>query len=619
MFPTNKVSQQSHISHKRTTGNKRPASYYYHPMVIGYIGENNLLMILPFILLTLTWIFQPTLQYILYQPTKPKAVSMGMLMFDYLKQDRMKNAAPYKATKDLIDLTGTAKDGNGTPLDGQVATLYNGTSEVASAVIENGTYLMEDILLTGTTLNTDNEFWVNQNFPNPFGGSTRINYSLDKNERVRIDILDVQGKYIKTIEDAMKGPGEHSAIIDGNGLSDGIYFGAINAGDKTIVKKMVHLSGGPEPTGDGLNPKPNFKSGNEKSEYTLVISGEDFITKDTILELFGSGVITIPQLTVLEKPLITGFVYDLDTKWDANGDRLVPIGIPGMLVYQGSNSNIQTTTDNNGRFYLRLDTIPTDLDSIFIVGATPADTTYYFWKKPAFEITHDTNYIAAFNDTTGIPLFERMWDASEGQDMLEHLVFVAAVEGKLIWDSIWMNTTPRVRDEDMEDGGIKVFMNRDIAPTEWYADSAWSGLKSAEEKRFKFVEVDNINDALLVMKYDHAVPGQGVNIEVEWDEMGPYITHYEIRIRGPAGGPVLSNNSSRYVVAHEAMHIAYGTGGNHSPFIEDNFYLDALTRAVQGQPLEGTERERRTVQVYWDLERNPKFLHYFSDNPLENK
>ena len=532
-------------------------------------------------------------------------------MVKYSEKNIKEYVAPCKATKGLIDLAGSAKDGNGTPLNGQIATLYNGVIEVASDTIKNGEYLMEDILVTGTTLNTDKEFWVNQNFPNPFGASTRINYSLDKNERVRIDLVDIQGKYVKTIEDAMKEAGEHSATIDANGLSDGIYFSILKTGDKTITKKMVHIKGGAEPAGDGV--KPSFKSVN--SDYQLVISGEEFITKDTTIELSGSGLITIPQLTVLEKPLITGFVYDLDTKWDANGDRLTPTGIPGMIVFQGSNSNIQTTTDNNGRFYLRLDTIPTDLDSIFVVGATPADTTYYFWKKPELEITHDTNYITAFNDTTGIPLFERMWDNTPNvnKGLLEHIIQVTNIANKYVGDPTWEYCTTRYRDEDMQDevygNGVRVFMNREIAPTEWYADSAWSGLKAGEAGRFKFVEVNNIEDALVVMRYDHYMVGQTIPT-ADFDDMGPYIMQSEIRIRGSPNGPTLGPLHVVYVEAHEKYHIAYA-GGEHSPYIQDNFYGYTSQRMNAGMPIEGSARERRSVKVIYDLERNPKFFHYF--------
>ncbi len=588
---------------------------------IEFIGSNSFLNVLPFILLTLTWIFQPTIQLIASTPFHHNAQTTGEMMIELSEENINDHPTPVKSTKALIDLAGSAKDGNGTPLDGQVATLYDGTIEVASDVIENGEYLIKNILLTGTTLLTDNEFWVNQNFPNPFGASTKIEYSLDQNERVKIDLFDIQGKHVKTIEDAMKGAGEHSITVDANELSDGIYIYALKAGDKAITKKMIHLSGGPEPSGDG--PEPNFKS--VKSSYNLIISGENFITKDTILELYGSGLITVPPLTVLELPLITGFVYNLDTKWDENGDRLTPIGIPNMIAYLGSNPDIQTTTDIDGQFYLRLPEIPTDLDSIFVVGSSPSDTAYYFWKKPELEITHDTNYITAFNDTTGIPLFTRMWDSispwMDGISLLDYIIQATNIDEKLIGWGQWEHTTSRYKDEDMQHeiygNGIRVFMNRDIAPNEWYADSTWSGLKAGEIGRFNFVEVSDIEDALVVMTYDHYMVGQTIRHE-EMDEMGIYFTQnppQEIRIRGPPGGSIIGPLNVLYVVAHEKYHIGFA-GGEHSPFIQDNFYGYPSQRINAGMPIEGSERERRSVETIYDLERNPKFFHYSSDNAL---
>jgi len=516
----------------------------------------------------------------------------------------------YKNSEDIIDITGTAYDGNNTPLNGQTASLFENNIEIASVVIIDGVYLFEDISITAINNQQDVVRGL-QNFPNPFGASTRITYSLDKNERVIVDLFDANGKRIKTIDKGEKQSGKHSITIDAEGLSEGIYFGAITIGDKTIVKKMIHVKGGLQPEGDGHESEAELKS--VKSEYQLVITGEDFITKDTSIQLYGNGLIEVPPLTVLEKPLITGFVYDLDTKWDENGDRLNPVGIPGMVVYQGSNSEVQTTTDDNGRFYLRLSSIPTNPDSIFVVGASPADTTYYFWKKPAFEITHDTNYITAFNDTTGIPLFTRMWDQQAGIGVLEHIVYVADIADNYVGFGEWEYITTRFKDELMHHevygNGIRVFMNRDIAPNEYYADSSWAGLKAGEIGRFKFVEVDDISDAMVVMLYDHNMVGEAT-FTGDWDDMGPYLNYATIRLRGPPGGTPLGELGTVYVVAHEKYHIAY-FGGEHSPFIQDNFYGYVYQRVNALLPIEGSEREMRSVEIYWNLERNPKFFHYF--------
>jgi hypothetical protein len=289
----------------------------------------------------------------------------------------------------------------------------------------------------------------------------------------------------------------------------------------------------------------------------------------------------------------------------------------------GSNPDIQTTTDENGRFYLRLDTIPTNPDSIFVVGSTPEDTTYYFWKKPAFEITPDTNYITAFNDTTGIPLFERMWDTNiyggGGVDLLEHIIQVTNIIDKFVGWGEYEYVTSRFKDEDMQDSvygnGIRVFMNRDIAPNEWYADSTWAGLKAGEVGRFKFIEVDNIEDALVFMTYDHYMVGETIPHGGDWDNMGPYLDDIEIRISGPPNGPALGPLHVVYVIAHEKYHIGFA-GGEHSPFIQDNFYGYTSQRLNGSWPIEGSERERKSVKIIYDLERNPKFFHYFSDNPL---
>jgi len=111
------------------------------------------------------------------------------------------------------------------------------------------------------------------------------------------------------------------------------------------------------------------------------------------------------------------------------------------------------------------------------------------------------------------------------------------------------------------------------------------------------------------MRYDYQGVGEGTNIKVDFDTSGPYISHWEIRIRGPLGGSTLVPLFVPGVVAHEDLHIAFAVG-NHSPYKQDLFFTDAVTRTTEGYPLKMSAREEKAVKTIYALERNPKLLDY---------
>lgn len=87
---------------------------------------------------------------------------------------------------------------------------------------------------------------LSQNYPNPFNPSTTINYSIDKQNDVKINIYDINGRLIKTLEENDAFPGEHNVIWDGTNtkgerVSSGTYLYQLNAGSTVENKKMILL------------------------------------------------------------------------------------------------------------------------------------------------------------------------------------------------------------------------------------------------------------------------------------------------------------------------------------------------------------------------------------------
>jgi hypothetical protein len=84
------------------------------------------------------------------------------------------------------------------------------------------------------------------NHPNPFNPSTTIEYYLPEDAHVRLFVFDVAGRRIASLVNERQRMGVHAAIWDGRGddgraASSGVYFGRLEAGKKTLSRKMILL------------------------------------------------------------------------------------------------------------------------------------------------------------------------------------------------------------------------------------------------------------------------------------------------------------------------------------------------------------------------------------------
>lgn len=85
------------------------------------------------------------------------------------------------------------------------------------------------------------DFSLSQNYPNPFNPSTKIEFSIPKQSNVSLKVYDVLGREVSQLINSELQAGLHSVNFDASGLSTGIYFYKIEAGNFTEVKKMSLL------------------------------------------------------------------------------------------------------------------------------------------------------------------------------------------------------------------------------------------------------------------------------------------------------------------------------------------------------------------------------------------
>jgi M6 family metalloprotease-like protein len=94
------------------------------------------------------------------------------------------------------------------------------------------------------TLENDNDnkpsgIELGQNYPNPFNSFTTISYSIPKQTKVVLEIYNILGQNIRTINRGIEQPGYHSVDFNAGDLSSGIYFYRITGGNVSVTKKFL--------------------------------------------------------------------------------------------------------------------------------------------------------------------------------------------------------------------------------------------------------------------------------------------------------------------------------------------------------------------------------------------
>ncbi len=86
-----------------------------------------------------------------------------------------------------------------------------------------------------------NKFALYQNYPNPFNPTTLIKFSLDKEQRVSLNVYNLLGKLVKKIIDGRLTAGEHSVVFNANNLTSGVYFYSLRGDNGRIITRKLIL------------------------------------------------------------------------------------------------------------------------------------------------------------------------------------------------------------------------------------------------------------------------------------------------------------------------------------------------------------------------------------------
>jgi predicted GH43/DUF377 family glycosyl hydrolase len=84
-------------------------------------------------------------------------------------------------------------------------------------------------------------FRLEQNYPNPFNPSTTIRYGLPQKSAVQLTVFNTLGQQVALLQNGEQEAGYHQVQFDGSGLSSGVYFYRLRAGDFMETKRLLLL------------------------------------------------------------------------------------------------------------------------------------------------------------------------------------------------------------------------------------------------------------------------------------------------------------------------------------------------------------------------------------------
>jgi hypothetical protein len=139
---------------------------------------------------------------------------------------------------------------NGLPSDNSVSSLFISNGNLLAGTSSEGIYKIPLSVVTPVTF-SGNEiaigFSLSQNYPNPFNSMTRIEFSvpvdsrISGNDNVVLEVFDLLGREVAELVNGNLQPGNYAVTFDASGLSSGIYFYKLKAGEYSDVKKMLYI------------------------------------------------------------------------------------------------------------------------------------------------------------------------------------------------------------------------------------------------------------------------------------------------------------------------------------------------------------------------------------------
>jgi len=114
-----------------------------------------------------------------------------------------------------------------------VVTKWDSGSDVYTI---DGISIASNIILSGDT--SADTYKLYQNVPNPFNGTTAINFYVPENAEVTISVYNMLGEHVAEVTNEIFNAGKHEVIFNASDLGQGTYFVRMTTESFTATKNM---------------------------------------------------------------------------------------------------------------------------------------------------------------------------------------------------------------------------------------------------------------------------------------------------------------------------------------------------------------------------------------------
>jgi hypothetical protein len=122
-----------------------------------------------------------------------------------------------------------------------IDTLHNKMFAGAAAYpfSDGGIYIINSPVSGVKPIRGPSTFSLSQNFPNPFNPSTKITFSLQSRQHVRLDVFNILGMRVASVVDGYYEMGEHTIAWNAAAEPSGVYFYRLITSEFVETKRMI--------------------------------------------------------------------------------------------------------------------------------------------------------------------------------------------------------------------------------------------------------------------------------------------------------------------------------------------------------------------------------------------
>jgi hypothetical protein len=123
-------------------------------------------------------------------------------------------------------------------VSGYLKVIYNGNTIVTLNGGSTWTTVISANFCTTTGVEEIESLSSFDVYPNPFSNSTTVEFSLTQPEKISIDVYNLLGEKVTSVAEATYGIGSHTATINADNLSQGVYYMTAIIGGQKLTKKL---------------------------------------------------------------------------------------------------------------------------------------------------------------------------------------------------------------------------------------------------------------------------------------------------------------------------------------------------------------------------------------------